>query len=616
MHARAVFVLAKERPAQSSFISFANGVCMKTDIILETKVVGEVSGLFYVPSYQRGYRWGKQEIKQLLDDICQNGSRSYCLQPVAVKKKGEKYELIDGQQRLTTIYILLQYMKAEYEPKIDLKYKLEYETRDGSGEYLANICNKEKSETNKQSAETNVDFYHIYNACKTIDEWFQSVPNDDAEVAVDIYGYLVKNVKIIWYEVPEDEDGISLFTRLNIGRIPLTSAELVKAAFLSRDIASDIGKEKRQEISLQWDNIERELHDEKLWCFLANQNAAGCQTRIDLVLDLFSEKNEKERDKYYTFFAINEMKSRKPLNDIWREIQLTFLALKDWFEDHDYYHKIGYLIASQSMTLQGIYKESKGKTKNEFREALNNLIRDSIIIKINGKESDKNYSELDYNKGEDKKYIHRLLLLFNIESVRQNGENTEWFPFEKYKIVGDKKDNRWSLEHINAQQEHKMKTRDIWKEWLRLHMRSVEAVSAGSNQSELIEEMQAAIGNNELEAPKFEDLYAKTIGVLGGKGSDGRMHAIGNLALLDSAQNSALSNSAFDVKRNKIIEMDQNGQFIPFCTKMAFLKYYTPSDENQLHFWGEPDRKAYINAINDKLKLYLKQPISLSMEDA
>lgn len=284
---------------------------MKTDIILETKVVGEVSGLFYVPSYQRGYRRGTQEVKQLLNDIYENGSKSYCLQPVVAKKKGEKYELIDGQQRLTTIYILLQYIKQEYKSKIGLKYRLECETREGAGDYLANVCNKDLAERNEKPAETNVDFYHIYNACKTIDAWFQSIPADDVAAADDVYGYLVKNVRIIWYEVSEGEDGISLFAKLNIGRIQLTSAEPVKAVFLSRDNASDIGKEKQQEISLQWDNIERELHDEKLWCFLANKNAGGCQTRIDLVLDLFSEKKENERDKYYTFFAINEMKKNK-----------------------------------------------------------------------------------------------------------------------------------------------------------------------------------------------------------------------------------------------------------------------------------------------------------------
>lgn len=61
------------------------------------------------------------------------------------------------------------------------------------------------------------------------------------------------------------------------------------------------------------------------------------------------------------------------------------------------------------------------------------------------------------------------------------------------------------------------------------------------------------------------------------------------LALLNTADNAALNNSTFDVKRNDIIQMDKKGQYIPFCTKMVFLKYYTPSAENQLHFWGQAD---------------------------
>ena len=62
-------------------------------------------------------------------------------------------------------------------------------------------------------------------------------------------------VKIIWYEVGEAEDAIGLFTRLNIGKIPLTNAELVKAMFLSKDTDEDVDKEKQEEISLQWDNM-------------------------------------------------------------------------------------------------------------------------------------------------------------------------------------------------------------------------------------------------------------------------------------------------------------------------------------------------------------------------
>ena len=310
---------------------------MSNDIILDTKLVGDITGQFYVPSYQRGYRWGKDEVTRLLDDIYSNGNKNYCLQPVVIKKDGERYELIDGQQRLTTLFILLQYIKKEFKPRINLKYSLTYETRPNSATFLQNI--------DLAQANSNIDYFHIAQAYQTIDEWFRK-QSDDVVVADDVYGYLVKHVKIIWYEVGENEDAIGLFTRLNIGKIPLTSAELVKAMFLSRDNSEHMDREKQEEISLQWDNIEKELHNDALWYFLTNSIKGQYQTRIDLVLDLISGKQDSSREKYYTFFKFDEMRKGKSLDEIWRKIQQTFLILKDWFENHELYHKIGYLIAS------------------------------------------------------------------------------------------------------------------------------------------------------------------------------------------------------------------------------------------------------------------------------
>lgn len=75
-------------------------------IILETKLISDVKGTFFVPSYQRGFRWGEYEVLRLLNDVYSNGKKNYCLQPVVVRKKGDFYELIDGQQRLTTLYLI------------------------------------------------------------------------------------------------------------------------------------------------------------------------------------------------------------------------------------------------------------------------------------------------------------------------------------------------------------------------------------------------------------------------------------------------------------------------------------------------------------------------------
>lgn len=565
-----------------------------SQIILETKLVADIKGSFYVPSYQRGYRWGKDEVIRLLDDIYMNGNKNYCLQPVVVRKSDKGFELIDGQQRLTTLFILLTYIKKEYKPRIEVKFELTYETRENSAEFLQNI--------NEATADSNIDFYHIYQAYKTIDNWFNAQENS-VVVADDIYGYLVKFVKIIWYEVGENEDAIALFTRLNIGKIPLTSAELVKAMFLSSDYKDKVSREKQEEISLQWDNMEKELHDDSLWYFLTNRTNMRYQTRIDLILDLISEKPADNREKYYTFFKIDEIGRTMSLDDLWRKIQQTFLILKDWYENHELYHKIGYLIASEKMTLQEIFKISAGKTKTEFRGILDSYIKESIAIQGN-------YADLSYEKSSDYKRISTLLLLFNVESVRLNGEHTQWFPFDKFKF--DKKGKvPWSLEHIHAQQSEGLRTQEMWKEWLGLHIPSVKNVS---EDVALVEAMQAAIDNPNLKREEFDELQKRVIKLLSVQGNTEYLHSVSNLALLRSDNNAALNNSTFDVKRNMIVNMDKEGQYIPFCTKMVFLKYYTPSEDNQLHFWGPADRKAYVKALNKVLAPYLAEPITVTEE--
>jgi len=573
---------------------------MQTEIKLDTKLVGAIEGEFYVPSYQRGYRWSEVEVRRLLDDIYANGPNSYCLQPVVVKRDGDRLELIDGQQRLTTLYILLKYIKNAYKPRIPIRFSLTYATRIDSADYLDSF--------DPALAETNIDFYHMYQAYKCIDSWFCGQPDDGVVAADDIYGYLVKNVKIFWYEVGAGEDPISLFTRLNIGKIPLTSAELVKALFLSGAGKNSLLETARQEeIALQWDNMEKELRHDALWYFLSNRRKSDYQTHIDLVLDLMARKAPDEKEKYFTFFAFDKRREEEALDDIWRDIQHTFLILRDWFEDHELYHKIGYLIASGKVPLQTIYDGSKAGTKAEFRAFLDQEIKSTVSIR-------RNYAELNYNTASDRQDIARLLLLFNVESVRRNGAHTQWFPFNKFKFDSSGKVS-WSLEHIHAQQSEGLRDEKAWKEWLRLHIPSVRAVAPdGEEKKRLLQEMETWSGAEKLERSKFETIQERVAALLSAPGSTEYLHTIGNLALLRIDDNAALSNAAFDVKRNKIICMDQKGQFIPFCTRMVFLKYYTPSEKNQLHFWGPADRAAYVGKINEVLGNYLSENIETETE--
>lgn len=443
----------------------------------------------------------------------------------------------------------------------------------------------------------NIDFWFIADANEAIKEWFA----DDLQLkAMNVYRYFKEFVQVIWYQIGEAEDAISLFTRLNIGKVPLTSAELVKAMFLSRDADPAMNREKQEEIALQWDNIERALHDDVFWYFLTNKDGRLYQTRIDLVLDLIAGKPERTRDAYFTFFKFAQRSEKGALNDTWRQIERTFLLLKDWFGDHELYHKIGYLIASGKERLQSIYDLSVGKTKTEFRACLDGRIRESVKVKGG-------YAEMRY--GRDDAKIHRLLLLFNVESVRQNGKNTQWFPFSKFKFDAGKA--KWSLEHIHARNSERMRTQEAWKEWLRLHVPSVLAVAQDGD--ELAGKMRAACEKN-LDRSEFEALMLEVTELLSEDGTED-LDAVSNLALLATNKNSALSNSTFDVKRNKVIEMDKRGEFIPFCTRNVFLKYYTPSERNQLHFWGAADREAYLESMNEVLKNYLEEPIAAAREE-
>ena len=207
---------------------------MSNNVILEAKPIGKIKGRFFIPTYQRGYRWTKSQVSTLLNDLWNNCKpevdiqREYCLQPVVVRKRNEDdYELIDGQQRFTTILILLNYIKREWKPRTNIMFQLDYETRTATTSFMTDIA--------KDKADSNIDFYHIYHADLCIREWVEKNFEDEnfmADAIDRLFGFLINKVKVIWYEVCEDEDPIALFTRLNIGRIQLTNAELIKALLL------------------------------------------------------------------------------------------------------------------------------------------------------------------------------------------------------------------------------------------------------------------------------------------------------------------------------------------------------------------------------------------------
>ena len=555
-----------------------------SNISLEPKLVGHIKGEFYVPAYQRGYRW-KDEVQMLLNDIDEIAEgENYCLQPIVVKNIGEnKFELIDGQQRSTTIFLIFRYMKQLNLP-FQLNFSLEYQTRTKSKEFLENI-----NSHNLDIAPQNIDEYFIIEAYRSISTWFKS-QKDEALAAFNLYKKLNERIRIIWYEVNSEEDSVSLFTRLNIGRIPLTNAELVKALFLSRN--NGIDNKKQLEIATAWDIIEKELHNDSLWYFITNENPNNYPTRIEMIFNLMANKQTSEREKFFTFFYFDQkIKESQNKSEIWTEILRYYQRLKEWYENLELYHKIGYLIASESKSLQDLISNSKNVTKTEFQNSLDKLIAESIDFK-------KDYGDLSYESSTDYASIEKLLLLFNVETIRQKSDETMRFSFDKHK------QENWSLEHIHAQQSQGLNKKEQWVKWLNLHKKSLLNIGEEVNNA-LIQEIDNAVNDENLKGEKFAELFEKVTNILSEAGSIEYTHSLSNMALLGQSDNSALNNSTFDVKRNKILEMDKTSDYIPECTRRVFLKYYTPSESNQLHFWGKADREAYISEMDKILRNYL-----------
>lgn len=402
---------------------------MENYVILEAKPIKDIRGKFYIPAYQRGYRWERTQVKTLLNDLYQcmeaNGQeKDYCLQPVVVQKKGElQYDLIDGQQRLTTIYILLRYVEQNFFKFVKPEFSFEYETRKKTQAFLDNM--------DPQLAQTNIDFFHIYQAYTTIKDWLEETFPDDtygqSSALYKLCNYVNESVKVIWYEVGAEADPIALFTRLNIGKIQLTNAELIRALFLS-DTPNGMENRRKYEIAIQWDDIEKQLRDDDdaFWAFITRKRAEDYPTRIDILFDLMCHKQDAEKDPLFTFFKMEERLKHADRDRVWQEVINAFLQLKEWYKNNVCYHKIGYLIASGSKTMADLLDEARGKRKSEFMKRLDEMIAESITWSTNDKDS---YWDLDYHK--DYNRICRILLLFNVQSILYNGVQQR-FPFNKY----------------------------------------------------------------------------------------------------------------------------------------------------------------------------------------
>ncbi|WP_374639469.1 DUF262 domain-containing protein [Hydrogenophaga sp.] len=551
-----------------------------------------IEGVFFIPSYQRGYRWTADEVTKLLDDIWESAGQPYSLQPIVVQKKRDgssDWALIDGQQRLTTLWLLLRFMQ-----KGDVRYTLEYATRPGSQAYLHQI--------DPAQAEQNIDYFHIYQAHVTITDWFtQKMGAAYKQFLVDeMFRLLSTSVRVIWYEIPEDDQPIPLFTRLNQGRIPLTDAELIKAVLLTHVEQEISGRE--TEVAAQWDGIERDLQRDEIWAFAAgpNRHSAGQQgTRIDLLLDTLANKPSGGARRYHTFDALQE-KARTQGLAFWDDVVALHAQILGWFEEPRLYNKIGFLVACGTPigSILGWAQGAGGQAapaKSAFETLLNHRIRTAIQVDIND-----TLDVLHYESRADYEKLQRILLLFNIATCRGR------FPFEHH--VG----HSWTLEHIHAQSAQKLNRVEQWDSWLQAHRKALETIQTEQNKGvikPLLASIDAAlptVHTRQFDQEQFNALASDIMMALNDGVVEEADHSLSNLALLQPGANAALSNAVFEVKRQRVLDLDKSGDYVPAATRNVFLKYYTPAERLQPHFWGDEDKTAYLAHIKTTLTSYLQ----------
>lgn len=540
---------------------------------------------YIIADYQRGYRWGPEHVLALLEDIKEcmeyaekHPEERYCLQPIVVRNQGgNTYEVIDGQQRLTTINIIHRYLKKN-------TFAIDFRARPSSTAFLVNIGNSDKQNT---SSSNKIDSHYMQEAFDTIVDWFDPKENTNLKPSPtfpdEFYIFLGKNVDIIWYEDKTSEHAEKIFSRLNNGKIPLTGAELVKALFLSDDNINR--KEKKQEIALEWDVFEKQLQHDSFWYFI-NGKANLTNPRIEYLLDTVPPEKSTGEHSTFNFFH-KEFNAGISADSLWDMIRSKFLTLEEWYLDIETYHYIGFLFASRSINdISPLMSEySKLKTKPEFKGYL--------IEQLKNEFKPRNLFELTYT--DDAAYIKKVLLLFNVLTYLNQGIR---FPFENYVI------NEWSLEHIHAQNSKGLTTNIQWECWIKEHIQLFQ---------DFHDDKFATI-IAKLQSIKLKDLTRESFGIIFEETTDAikddygiDLHTIDNLALLDKDTNSALNNDIFDLKRKKIITRDKQGIFIPLCTRNVFLKYYN-KELAQGYFWSEKDRSQYKSAIEEVICKFV--PIS------
>ena len=366
---------------------------------------------FYIPSYQRGYRWKSRQVCQLIDDINAftptESTPFYFLQALAVAKDIEKdiVNVVDGQQRLTTLNLILD----DESSKLPIDYARE--ANNALDQHFRDMANNVIEEKLGETTERRTEF------CKKIKEC----------------------CRFLYYEVDKDKE-LSTFYQLNSGKIPAKDSELVKCVMLTlgNDESSDITNARANE----WDEIERKLNDNSFFSFCTPRDTWRKDDRMTVLLRYagLTPTPQEQREEVFPFLTriLDELKTKSRIT-IWKMIYSVFYRLLEWYNDPLMYHAFGAIVHQRNN------KDIKPKTRKEILGAIENM------AKYEHQEDKDAYS----NWGED---LFNYLLLSNVAFCWKR------WPY-RYSFEMHRKVDAWSIEHIFARNQKDLDEKEL-AEWL------------------------------------------------------------------------------------------------------------------------------------------------------
>ena len=609
---------------------------------------------FSIPSYQRGYRWesteaggeDEQEAKQvddLLNDLTYfvtsnpHKKANYYLQPLMVKPRlladgSYEWDVLDGQQRLTTMLLVLKCLKERlYGGQQFGLYELKYANRKQL-DFNRITFDRASADYDFPKANENLDSYYIRKAKDRIERWYDNELSNNPSLSDKFKEMLfypdetrgvnsspALRAKFIWYNVQALQPGapqlngnrqhdIEVFNRLNRGKISLTDSELIKALFLlCIKVAPAYGSSLLTPETLvrKWDDMGKKFQNEEFWNMIAPKGA-DYSNRLDLLFDFIKDCSGNGKGSAYRFYykKMHGLLTSPDINkveELWTEVKQYFDTLCKWHENVHKHNFIGYLIENGE-DLANIYSSPDLETK--IRKGL-------------GLENVDEIDTLRYYDNEGYKKIRKVLLLFNVLTCDKFGQK---FPFNLYR------DNTFDVEHVNSQTDNPIEKIDekiAWVKqqaipclWIDRNETDTNGIlTSGAREArDLITEgvqflRDVKLNNNRDTGSKFKG-YRTAVEYYYASGNRNtgmfEKDAIGNLALLNSSINREYKNALFPQKLRTLKRSDQEGVYIPLCTKYMFLKYYSNPQANVSAFsmmrWRQEDQDEYTEAIKESIR--------------